>query len=88
MQYTGQFMPAFKAYVVVNPALIQYEGGESSAAELRVTLEEFDNYVTGLSEECIETCNDAPVVYDMTGKQVQQVKRGLYIVNGKSVLVK
>ncbi len=89
MQYTGQFMPAFKAYVVVDPNLIQYAGGESSAAELRVTLEEFDNYVTGLSEECIETRNEAPVVYDLTGKQVPQVKRGgLYIVNGKTVLVK
>lgn len=89
MQYTGQFMPAFKAYVVVDPSLIQYAGGESSAAELRVTLEEFDNYVTGLSEAGIETRNEAPVVYDLTGKQVPQVKRGgLYIVNGKTVLVK
>ncbi len=89
MQYTGQYMPANKAYVVVNPASIQYAGGESSAAELRVTLEEFDNYVTGLSEAGIETRNEAPIVYDLTGKQVPQVKRGgLYIVNGKTVLVK
>ncbi|MBP5681299.1 MAG: hypothetical protein J6X31_09660 [Bacteroidales bacterium] len=86
MQYTGQYIPARKAFVAVNPALIKYEAG---AAELRVALDSYDNYVTGLSEECIETHHASPVVYDLTGKQVPQIKRGgLYIVNGKSVLVK
>ena len=85
IQYTGANIPANKAFVAVNPSLVQVAQG---AAGLRISLESREDIAAGLNE-CIETRNTTPTVYDLTGKQVPQIKRGgLYIVNGKSVMVK
>ena len=38
--------------------------------------------------ENVEVENASNVIYDLTGRQVNAVERGIYIINGKKVLVK
>lgn len=87
-EYTGDYIPAYKAYIVVNPNEIQYDNQQNSA-ELRMVLEDKVEETSELAE-CIEEFEAKPTrIYDLSGKQVPQMKRGgFYIVNGKSVLVK
>ena len=44
-----------------------------------------DDGVEGLAEE---KSQDAKSVYDLSGRQIAQPKRGLYIRNGKKFIVK
>lgn len=61
-----------------------YLEGASSSAGYRF---DFDG-TTGITEVETENANDA-VIYDLTGRRVQDMNRaGIYIVNGKKVLVK
>ena len=45
-----------------------------------------ENLSTGIG--LVVEGNKANVVYDLQGRRVQNVKSGLYIINGKKVLVK
>ena len=38
--------------------------------------------------ENVEVENEVKVIYDLTGRKVNAVERGIYIINGKKVLVK
>ncbi len=61
-----------------------YLAGAASSAGYRF---DFDG-TTGITEVETENANDA-VIYDLTGRRVQEMNRaGIYIVNGKKVLVK
>lgn len=61
-----------------------YLAGAASSAGYRF---DFDG-TTGITEVETENANDA-VIYDLTGRRVQDMNRaGIYIVNGKKVLVK
>ena len=40
------------------------------------------------SIEDVELINDNVVIYDITGRRVEKMEKGIYIVNGKKVLVK
>ena len=46
----------------------------------------FGEGTTGI--ENVEVENASNVIYDLTGRQVNAVERGIYIINGKKVLVK
>ena len=49
----------------------------------------FGDETTGLSEELrVKSEEFAPVVYDLQGRRVAQTAKGLYIVNGKKVIIK
>ena len=89
LQYTGETIPANKGFIMVNPQLIKYPD-QTNAAELRIVLEDKEEMVTSELAECIEQIEETPeVVYDLSGRQMPFIKRrGLYIVNGKTVLVK
>lgn len=43
--------------------------------------------VTGIDNVKVETSKDN-IVYDLQGRRVSQPAKGIYIVNGKKVLVK
>ena len=45
----------------------------------------FEGGTTGIENVEVENAN---VIYDLTGRQVNAVERGIYIINGKKVLVK
>ena len=42
---------------------------------------------TGI-DDVQRSMNDAPAIYDLLGRKVNAVKKGLYIINGKKVIVK
>ncbi len=46
----------------------------------------FGGETTGI--EGVETENDTQVIFDLSGRRVQKAQKGIYIVNGKKVLVK
>ena len=55
-----------------------------SAAGARALYFEFDNGATGIVET--ENESEKAEIYDLAGRRVQKVQKGLYIVNGKKVL--
>ena len=72
---TTQFLNAgHKAYLAV-------EG----ASGIKSYSFRFEGATTGIENVEVE---NAAVIYDLTGRQVNAVERGIYIVNGKKVLVK
>lgn len=54
------------------------------AADARALYFEFDNGTTGIVE--VENESEKTEIYDLAGRRVQKVQKGLYIVNGKKVL--
>ena len=67
----------FKVYN--NKAYLNVPG----AADARALYFEFDNGTTGIVET--ENESEKAEIYDLTGRRVQKVQKGLYIVNGKKV---
>ena len=53
-----------------------------------VTAQELLNETSQRVSVVVVEGNKANVVYDLQGRRVQNVKSGLYIINGKKVLVK
>ena len=47
----------------------------------------FEGGTTGISEVKGEN-GEVKAIYDLTGRQVNAVERGIYIINGKKVLIK
>lgn len=68
----------FKVYN--NKAYLNVPG----AAGARALYFEFDNDATGIVET--ENESEKTEIYDLAGRRVQKVQKGLYIVNGKKVL--
>lgn len=68
----------FKVYN--NKAYLKVPG----AAGARALYFEFDNDATGIVET--ENESEKTEIYDLSGRRVQKVQKGLYIVNGKKVL--
>lgn len=76
--YSGATLGGFKAYLPVGPV--------PASVRLRGFAFGFDDGdVTGVSEHAAST--DAVSIYDLMGRKVQTVSRGLYIVNGKKVFI-
>ena len=62
---------------------------QTSTASARISLDFDDNETTGLSEELrMKNEESAAAWYDLQGRKVAQPTKGLYIVNGKKVVIK
>lgn len=48
----------------------------------------FSNTATAVKEVEMETTSEEKVIYDLSGRRVVNPQKGLYIVNGKKVLIK
>ena len=72
----------YKAYITLNGI----NTGAPTQSAPGLTLIDCDENATGIEGLEIENSQDA--IYDMQGRQVKDVKKGLYIINGKKVLVK
>ena len=71
--------PRFRVYN--NKAYLQL----SATGEARAIYFSFDDETTGISE--IENVSlDAENVYDLSGRRVEKLQKGFYIVNGKKIL--
>ena len=79
----GMVVPANKAYLPVPTDKIP-----KTAARLTFVFEDGEQ-TTGISEECrVKSEEFAPAIYDLQGRKVAQPKKGLYIVNGRKVVMK
>lgn len=75
--YTGEYIPAGKAYLPATDV-------PAAAARLQMV---FDGEATGISTAVNDVLGDGRF-FDLQGRQVAQPTKGMYIVNGKKVLVK
>lgn len=75
-KYTGANVNGGKAY---------YLWAEGSAVSMGFVFD-FEGQTTGV--ESIEVNADNQVIYDLSGRRVAKAGKGLYIINGKKVLVK
>ena len=75
-RYTGTTVKGGKAY---------YHLANGSAAPMGFVFD-FEGQTTGV--ESIEVNADNQVIYDLSGRRVAKAGKGLYIINGKKVLVK
>lgn len=80
----GKFVKA--AYAVVNPFRSYIKVAKSANAP--ATLIWTDDEATGISSLKADIQNGKADVYDLQGRRVLNPVRGLYIVNGKKVIVK
>ena len=81
---TDLVVPANKAYVQVSPSVFT-----TPAHELSISFGEGE--VTGISEATLLNINEViknNIVYDLSGRRVAKPTKGLYIVNGKKVVIK
>ena len=80
-KYTGATMPANKAYLVLNV----------DEEEDDVLVIDRDSYADIFNTTSIYFAvdeEDAPVIYDLQGRRVENPSKGIYIVNGKKVYIK
>ena len=75
-----QYLPANKCFLAVS----------STAPDvLKIMTEaEYEAYVTGIEQITTSTTDGAKVIYDLQGRRVQAPSKGLYIVNGKKMIIK
>ena len=69
---------AYKAYLPASAVPATAQGAANFSFR-------FEGGTTGISE--VKTENEK-AIFDLTGRQVNAVERGIYIINGKKVLVK
>ena len=77
-RYTGTYMPANKAFLAL---------GSASSAPLRMVFFDDDDTTTAI-ESLSHDAAEQEGIYDLQGRKVNQPSRGLYIVNGKKVMIK
>jgi len=73
-------VPAGKAYLLAN----KVDGG---ANELTFVIDEENSGTTGIEKTIVNKATDGQI-YNLAGQRVAQPTKGLYIVNGKKVIVK
>ena len=79
---TGVTIPAGKAYLEISTS------GPGARALDFLSLDFDDNGTTGLAEVKSKTVDVKGDFYDLSGRKVAQPTKGLYIVNGKKVVIK
>ena len=70
------YLPANKAYLVV----------EDAPDVLKIMTEE--EYITGIEQITTSTTDGIKVIYDLQGRRVQTPSKGLYILNGKKMIIR
>ena len=85
----GSYRLNLGKYVGVGKAYLHYEGGGAEEPSLAREFFLFeDDDATGIDMPTVESSNTDAVVYDLQGRRVQNPTKGLYIVNGKKVIIK
>ena len=76
-EYTGAYMPARKAYLLVN-------GGAAQGKELTMVFEEED--ADGIRSLTPALSEGEGAIYNLAGQRLNKMQKGINIVNGKKVL--
>ena len=74
-QYTGDNLTGFKAYLVV----------ESQAQAIRIR-KGSEEGTTSIENAQLTMDNENVVIYDLQGRRVEKMEKGIYIVNGKKII--
>ena len=61
--------------------------GQSANSRLRISFKHGDDDTNGISNIETETINDG-IIYNLRGQRVENPTKGLYIINGKKVVIK
>ena len=69
--------------IEANKAYLTYSGGVGAREFIG-----FDDDATRIEMPMVESSDADAVVYDLQGRRVAQPTKGLYIVNGKKVIIK
>lgn len=84
--FTGTTIPAEKAYIP--KAAVSADEPRAAARSYTIVFnEEGENQPTGISNVTVEKRNDGKI-YNLNGQQVKNPTKGLYIINGKKVILK
>ena len=75
----------YRAFFVLTPEASQ--AAEENPAEIVLSIARKDGTVTEIESAQVEGW-DTPIYYDLMGRLVKNPTNGIYIVNGKKVLVK
>lgn len=82
----AQFVPVTSGEIAAGKAFLKVAGGNSSQARsLNVV---FAGEATGISQIANGIQNAENAVYNLSGQRISQPTKGLYIVNGKKVIIK
>ncbi len=85
---TSDGKPAFvKSNIKYLPANKCYLSVSSNAPDILTIVTE-EEYATGIKKVTTDSNDSNKVIYDLQGRQVVQPSKGLYIVNGKKVVIK
>lgn len=81
--YTGQ-----NAAVAANTGYIRMAGLPKAENPGDLSIPFSDDVVTAITNVTVNTPAASQGIYDLSGRRVRQAQKGLYIVNGKKVIVK
>lgn len=89
--YTGETIPPYKAYLTFNG----FMGGGNANTSFSIVIDDTIDEPTGVKETIISTPNEG-AVYDLQGRKIadksqlstMKLPRGIYIINGKKVMIK
>ena len=80
------FYPAKEGTLAAGKAYLQLPSSVSSAKGISMS---FENETTGIMDNYeVGTMNSDVAVYDLKGRKVKNPTKGLYIVNGKKIMIK
>ncbi|MBR6604940.1 MAG: leucine-rich repeat domain-containing protein, partial [Prevotella sp.] len=80
------FYPAKEGTLAAGKAYLQLPSSVSSAKGISMS---FDDETTGIMDNYdVGTMNSDVAVYDLQGRKVKNPTKGLYIVNGKKIMIK
>ena len=63
-----------------------YEVSEEAKSRINICVQGEDDFATGIDERKTENGKVKTDMYDLTGRRLQNVQKGIYIVNGKKVV--
>lgn len=89
--FTGEFIPPYKAYLTYNG----FMGGGNANTSFSIVIDDTIDEPTGVKEKFV-SAPDEGAVYDLQGRKIAdksqlntiKLPRGIYIINGKKVMIK
>jgi len=83
--YNGEFVKTTSGTIPANRCYLPVAKGQAAGSRLSII---FDDEATGVSSVSAQSQKMNGVYYNLSGQRISQPARGLYIINGKKVLMK
>ncbi len=76
------------AYMAANKAFLELPATSGAKGAVYIDFDNIDSDVTGITNIHQDEEPENPVYYDLQGRRVEHPQHGIYIVNGKKVIIK